>query len=280
MFLRLQAKSLEFCKIDKNSDLVWIWNKVLIKKQQIHVMPDISIGIAALAGLGSFLAPCILPMIPAFLAYISGTTLNELQRNNGTVNVVISRLNILLNTIFFVLGFSIVFSVIGVILNSVLSSTAGSLLTGFNHVGGIIIIAFGVFMLLSTKLKNLNFEKKFLPNRTKASYPMSFLFGLAFATGWTPCIGPILGSILTLAAASPGHAFTLLLSYSLGLGIPFILMGIFFSRFTRIIKAMSKHLKYYSIIMGSFIILLGFLVFTNQLAAIASFPLLNNLLLG
>ncbi len=243
-------------------------------------MPDISIGIAALAGLGSFLAPCILPMIPAFLAYISGTTLNELQRNNGTVNVVISRLNILLNTIFFVLGFSIVFSVIGVILNRVLSSTAGSLLTGFNHVGGIIIIAFGVFMLLSTKLKNLNFEKKFLPNRTKASYPMSFLFGLAFATGWTPCIGPILGSILTLAAASPGHAFTLLLSYSLGLGIPFILMGIFFSRFTRIIKAMSKHLKYYSIIMGSFIILLGFLVFTNQLAAIASFPLLNNLLLG
>jgi cytochrome c-type biogenesis protein len=242
-------------------------------------MQDITIGIAAVAGLGSFLAPCILPMIPAFLAYISGTTLTELQRNNGTVNIVASRINIILNTIFFVLGFSVVFSVIGVVLNSVLS-TAGSILTGFNHVGGIIIIAFGVFMLLSTKLKNLNFEKKFLPNRTKASYPMSFLFGLAFATGWTPCIGPILGSILTLAAASPGHAFALLLAYSLGLGIPFILMGIFFSRFTRVIKAMSKHLKYYSIIMGSFIILLGCLVFTNQLAAIASFPLLNNILLG
>jgi cytochrome c-type biogenesis protein len=243
-------------------------------------MADIGIGIAALAGLGSFLAPCILPMIPAFLAYISGTTLTDLQRNNGTVNIVASRMNIMLNTIFFVLGFSVVFSVIGVILNSVLSSTAGSLLAGFNHIGGIIIIAFGVFMLLSTKLKNLNFEKKFLPNRTKASYPMSFLFGLAFATGWTPCIGPILGSILTLAATSPGHAFTLLLAYSLGLGIPFLLMGIFFSRFTRIIKVMSKHLKYYSIIMGAFIILLGLLVFTNQLAAIASFPLLNNLLLG
>ncbi|MGI0075764.1 MAG: cytochrome c biogenesis protein CcdA, partial [Nitrosotalea sp.] len=117
-------------------------------------------------------------------------------------------------------------------------------------------------------------------NRTKASYPMSFLFGLAFATGWTPCIGPILGSILTLAAATPGHAFTLLLSYSLGLGIPFILIGIFFSRFTRLIKLMTKHLKYYSLIMGAFIIVLGVLVFTNQLAAIASLPGLNNLLLG
>lgn len=243
-------------------------------------MVEISIAISAIAGLGSFLAPCILPMIPAFLAYLSGTTITELQRNDGTVNIVSSRLNIILNTIFFVLGFSVVFSVLGVVLNSVLSSSAGHLLTAFNHVGGIIIIGFGVFMLLSTKLKKLNFEKKFLPNRTKASYPVSFLFGLAFATGWTPCIGPILGSILTLAAASPGQAFTLLLAYSLGLGIPFILMGVFFSRFTRLIKALSKHLKYYSLIMGAFIIILGALVFTNQLATIASFPFLNNILLG
>ena len=106
------------------------------------------------------------------------------------------------------------------------------------------------------------------------------MFGLAFATGWTPCIGPILGSILTLAATSPGHAFVLLLAYSVGLGIPFILMGVFFSRFTRFIKSMSRHLKYYSIIMGLLIIVLGVLVFTNQLAAIASFPLLNNALLS
>lgn len=243
-------------------------------------MTDISIPIASLAGLGSFLAPCILPMIPAFLAYLSGTTLTDLQKNDGTVNIVTNRLKIVINTVFFVLGFSIVFSILGVILNSVLASTAGTLLAGFNHVGGVIIIGFGVFMLLSGKIKQLNFEKKFLPNRTKASYPMSFLFGLAFATGWTPCIGPILGSILTLAASTPGHAFTLLLAYSLGLGIPFILIGIFFSRLTRLIRAMTKYLKYYSIIMGAFIIVLGGLVFTNQLAAIASLPGLNNLLLG
>ncbi|MDE1842558.1 MAG: sulfite exporter TauE/SafE family protein [Thaumarchaeota archaeon] len=243
-------------------------------------MVELSIGIAAIAGLSSFLAPCILPMIPAFLAYISGSTITELQKNNGTVNIAINRLNIIMNTLFFVAGFTIVFSILGVVLNSVLATTTGTLFTNFNHIGGIIIAAFGVFMLLSSKISKLNFEKKIIPNRTKSSYPLSFVFGLAFATGWTPCIGPILGSILTLAATTPSHAFLLLLSYSLGLGIPFIIMGVFFSRFTRFIRSMSRHLKYYTVIMGSLIITLGILVYTNQLAAIASFPLLNNLLLG
>lgn len=243
-------------------------------------MAEIGIVVAAIAGLGSFLAPCILPVIPAFLAYISGTTITDLQRNNGTVNLLTNRLNILINTIFFVLGFSIVFSVFGVILNSVLSSNAASLTAGFNQVGGIIIIGFGTFMLLSSRITKLNFEKKILPKGGKSSYPLSFVFGMAFATGWTPCIGPILGSILTLAATTPSQAFSLLLAYSLGLGIPFILMGAFFSKMTRLIRALSRHLRYYSVIMGGFIILLGALVLTNQLATIASFPLLNNLLLG
>jgi cytochrome c-type biogenesis protein len=243
-------------------------------------MTEISIAVAAVAGVGSFLAPCILPVIPAFLAYISGTTITDLQKNNGTVNILTNRLNILINTIFFVLGFSIVFSVFGVILNSVLSSNATNLMAGFNQVGGIIIIGFGAFMILSSRINKLNFEKKILPKGGKASYPLSFVFGLAFATGWTPCIGPILGSILTLAATTPSQAFSLLLAYSLGLGIPFILMGLFFSKMTRLIRALSKHLKYYSVIMGGFIILLGVLVLTNQLATIASFPLLNDLLLG
>jgi len=242
-------------------------------------MPDITIAVAALAGLGSFLAPCILPVIPAFLAYISGTTITDLQRNNGTVNLLSNRLNVLMNTVFFVLGFSVVFSVFGVILNGVLAGSASSLTMGFNQVGGVIIIGFGAFMLLSTKITKMNFEKKFFPKGGKASYPLSFVFGLAFATAWTPCIGPILGSILTLAATTPSQAFTLLLAYSLGLGIPFILMGVFFSRMTRLIRALSKHLKYYSVIMGAFIIILGVLVLTNQLAAIASFPFLNDLVL-
>jgi cytochrome c-type biogenesis protein len=240
---------------------------------------EITLAVAVLAGLASFVAPCILPMIPAFLAYISGTTLSELNQKNGSNTVTINRTNIVLNSVFFVIGFSVVFSTLGVIINSVLSTSAGELVSGLNQVAGIIIIGFGVFLLLSTKINKLNMEKKFFPKSSKSSYPMSFVFGLAFAVGWTPCVGPILGTILTLAATTPSVAFNLLLLYSLGLGIPFILIGVFYSRATRIIRSMSKHLKYYNVILGGFIVLLGILVFTNQLAYIANFPLLNDLVL-
>ena len=241
-------------------------------------MADPTIFVALLAGLGSFVAPCILPMIPAFLAYISGTTVTELGSKSGSV-LSINRVNIVLNTIFFVIGFSVVFSILGVLINSVFSMAVGEFTESLNFVGGTIIVAFGIFMLLSTKIRSLNIEKKFFPKSSKTSYPMSFVFGLAFAVGWTPCVGPILGTILTLAATTPSLSFSLLLAYSLGLGIPFILMGVFFSRATRLIRSMTKHLKYYNVILGAFIILLGILVFTNQLAYIANFPLLNDLVL-
>ena len=241
-------------------------------------MVEITLAVAALAGLGSFVAPCILPMIPAFIAYISGATLSDLNRSSGSGTLVINRTNIILNSVFFVLGFSVVFSTLGVLINSVLSSYTGELVQSLNHVGGVIIVGFGIFLLLSMKINRLNIEKKFFPKRAKASYPMSFIFGLAFAVGWTPCVGPILGTILTLAATTPSVAFNLLLVYSLGLGIPFILIGVFYSRASRLIRSMSKHLKYYNVVLGAFIILLGVLVFTNQLAYIANFPLLNELL--
>ena len=241
-------------------------------------MAEITLAVAAIAGMGSFVAPCILPMIPAFLAYISGTTLSELNQSKGSNTLSINRTNIILNSVFFVLGFSVVFSTLGVIINSALATSAGELVKGLNQVGGIIIIGFGIFLLLSMKFNKLNVEKKIIPKRSKASYPMSFAFGLAFAVGWTPCVGPILGTILTLAATTPSIAFNLLLAYSLGLGIPFVLIGVFYSRATRIIRSMSKHLRYYNVILGSFIIILGILVFTNQLAYIANFPLLNELL--
>lgn len=241
-------------------------------------MSEITLAIAALAGLGSFVAPCILPMIPAFIAYISGTTLSELNQKNNSKTLTINRTNIILNAVFFVLGFSVVFSTLGVIINSILSEASGQLIESLNQIGGIVIIGFGIFLVLTTKINKLNFEKKFFPQRSKASYPMSFVFGLAFAAGWTPCVGPVLGTILTLAATTPSAAFNLLLVYSLGLGIPFILIAVFFSRANRIIRAMSKHLKYYSVILGGFIIVLGVLVYTNQIAYIANFPLINELL--
>ena len=241
-------------------------------------MVEPTILIAFSAGLGSFIAPCILPMIPAFLAYISGTTLTEIK-NNQKSNFQINKINIVINTIFFVLGFSIVFSTLGVLINSILSENINQFTDSLNVVAGIIIIIFGALSILSGKINSLNKEKKFHIKNFKSSYPMSFVFGLAFAIGWTPCVGPILGTILTLAATTPSISFSLLLAYSTGLGIPFILMGVFFSKSTKIISSMTKHLKYYNIVLGGFIILLGILIFTNQLAYIANFPLLNEIVM-
>ena len=148
-------------------------------------MADPTVLVAFVAGLSSFIAPCILPMIPAFLAYISGKTVSELGSKNGAV-LSVNRINIILNTVFFVLGFSVVFSILGVLINSVLSNAASEFTESLNTLGGTIIVAFGVFLLLSTKIRSLNVEKKFFPQNSKSSYPMSFVFGLAFAVGWTP----------------------------------------------------------------------------------------------
>ena len=241
-------------------------------------MEDPTILIAFSAGLASFIAPCILPMIPAFLAYISGTTLTEINNDQKT-NFKINKINIIANTIFFVLGFSVIFSTLGVLINSILSENINQISNSLNGIAGIIIVTFGIFLIASTKINSLNKERKFQIKNFKSSYPMSFVFGLAFAIAWTPCVGPILGTILTLAATTPSISFTLLLAYSIGLGIPFILIGIFFSKSTKIISSMTKHLKYYNIVLGGFIILLGILIFTNQLAYIANFPLLNEIVM-
>ena len=241
-------------------------------------MEDPTILIAFSAGLASFIAPCILPMIPAFLAYISGTTLTEINNDQKT-NFKINKINIIANTIFFVLGFSVIFSTLGVLINSILSENINQISNSLNGIAGIIIVTFGIFLIASTKINSLNKEKKFQIKNFKSSYPMSFVFGLAFAIGWTPCVGPILGTILTLAATTPSISFSLLLAYSVGLGIPFILMGVFFSKSTKIISSMTKHLKYYNIVLGGLIILLGILIFTNQLAYIANFPLLNEIVM-
>jgi cytochrome c-type biogenesis protein len=129
------------------------------------------------------------------------------------------------------------------------------------------------------KLHLLNFEKRMrnLP-RFKTTYLTSFVFGAAFASGWTPCVGPILGTTLTLAATSPGAAYNSLLAYSLGLGLPFLITGAFFSQSTKIIRKMVKHLKYFNPLMGAILIILGILVLTNQLSVIGNFPLANEII--
>lgn len=270
-------------------------------------MVEINVVVSALAGAGSFFSPCILPILPAFISYLSGTTLHEVQNsNNNSSNTITTttaaatsggsaaaaaaakqsltvkrstRLNIFLNTVYFVLGFSLVFAVLGVILNSVLVTVGIGFQSALQSIGGVVIILFGAYLILSTKLRRLNFEKKMtkLP-RFKTSYITSFVFGAAFAAGWTPCVGPILGSTFTLAATAPGAAYNSLLAYSLGLGIPFLITGAFFSQATGLIRRMVKYLKYFNPIMGAVLIILGILVFTNQLALLGNFPLANQVI--
>ena len=240
-------------------------------------MTEISITIAFLAGIGSFFAPCILPMVPAFLAYISGSTLSEVKTKDSVISI--NKSNVLFNSIFFVLGFSVVFSALGVAINSIFSENANQIVTEFNQIGGIIIICFGTYMILTHKIRILNVEKKIFPKSAGARFPVSFLFGMAFAAGWTPCVGPILGTIITLATTSPSISFNLLLAYSIGMGIPFVIMGALISKSRKIISKVVNHLKYYTVLFGAVIIILGILVFFNQLVLIANFPILNELIL-
>lgn len=249
--------------------------------------------LSALAGLGSFLSPCILPIIPGFLSYLSSSSIKEANNESelGTTQregmkgqlIFISkkaRINIFINTIYFVLGFSLVFSVLGVILNSIFATSIGNNFQQYlSYIGGIVIIAFGANLILSLKINRLNIERKFtkIP-KFKTSYITSFVFGLAFAAGWTPCVGPILGSTFTLAATNPGTAYNLLLAYSLGLGIPFLITGAFFSQATGVIKKLTKHLKYFNLIMGSILIIVGLLIFFNQLTLLINIPFIGNLI--
>jgi cytochrome c-type biogenesis protein len=244
-------------------------------------MSEAGILVSAAAGAGSFLSPCILPILPAFISYLSGTAINEIQSAGGQSIAIkrSTRINIFLNTIYFVLGFSLIFAVLGVILNTVLVSAGVAFQHSLTTIGGIVIISFGVYLIMSTKIRQLNFEKRMtkIP-KFKTSYFTSLVFGAAFAGCWTPCVGPILGSIFTLAASSPGAAYNSLLSYALGLGVPFLITGAFFSQATGIIRKIVKHLKYFNPAMGAMLIILGILVFTNQLVLLGNFPLANQII--
>ncbi|MBR9700042.1 cytochrome C biogenesis protein [Candidatus Woesearchaeota archaeon] len=229
-------------------------------------MATITIVAAFLAGIVSFLSPCVLPLIPAFLAYLSGTSVGK------------NRMKIFINTVMYVLGFSLVFSILGVLLNTVLVNVSYTVQTWLSRIAGIIIIAFGLFLTGLLKLPFLEKERK-LRIRMQPSYLTSFLFGVAFAVGWTPCVGAVLGSVLALAASQPGSSFLLLLSYSLGLGIPFLLIGIFTAQSLKWIQKYAKFLKYFQIVFGVILVLIGILIFTESLNLIANFGILNTILL-
>jgi len=188
---------------------------------------------------------------------------------------------IFINSIFYVLGFSLVFSLVGVLLQSVLSNVAVEVQKWLGRIGGTIIILFGLYLLRLIKIPWMQREHKLKVKRKfKSQYLTSFVFGAAFAVGWTPCVGAVLGAVLTLAVIQPGSAFFLMLAYSLGLGIPFLLVGLFTNQAQGFIQRAGKWLRYANYIFGVVLIALGILVFTNQLSRIANLSFASDLLIG
>lgn len=232
---------------------------------------NLGVFVAFLAGLVSFLSPCVLPLIPGFLSYLAGSSLSESKEN---------RWQIFLNSLFFVIGFSVIFAILGVVLNTILVSIASSVQIWLARLGGIVIIIFGLYLVGLLKLSfldrgvSLQVKKKY-----NSRYVTSFVFGAAFAAGWTPCVGAVLGAILGLAASQPGAAFFLLISYAIGLGIPFLVVGLFASPASKIIVKYAKYVKYVNMLFGVLLIVLGVLAFTQQLSRISNFELLNKFLL-
>jgi len=230
-------------------------------------MIELSIGFIAasfFAGLLTFLAPCTLPLVPAYLGFISGVDQDALK-NPETAKA--ARRKIFLNGLAFIAGFSLIFIVFGV-----LAGFAGTALAPYRiwlaRIGGVLVILFGLFMLGFFKLPFFQTDKRIpIPKWLTLGKPSSSLFiGGTFALGWTPCVGPILGSILLLAGTS-GTALTggiMLTVFSIGLATPFLLIAFAFSKATAYIDRISKYLKVVSIVGGTFLIILGLLLATDN----------------
>jgi len=229
--------------------------------------------IAFSAGLISFLSPCVLPLIPGYISFISGQSLNELLEKK--------KIN-LIPLILFSLGFSFVFIIFG----SAASVLGKFLLKNSQQlriVAGIVIIIFSFQLIGIFNIGFLNFEKKFYTKKSSNTL-FSFIIGMAFGFGWTPCIGPILGSILALASIEETifEAIVLLSFYSLGLAIPFVLSGYLMQRFLIFSKNFKKNINFISKIGGIILLVTGILILTNQLQAVGYyilnvFPFLSNL---
>jgi cytochrome c-type biogenesis protein len=221
---------------------------------------NVSFLIAFVAGVISFLSPCILPVIPSFLSFLGGISYSELREHG------VSRAILFVKTLFFVVGFSIIFVALGVVFSS-----AGLALSGaqriINWVAGSIVVVFGLNFIFDF-WKMLNIEKRLHLQKMRRGVLGAVLLGMAFGAGWTPCVGPILASILFLAGSAGNllHGTVLLAVYSLGLGVPFLLAGVFFSSFHRQVERIKPHLRTIKVASGIFLVSLGVLIFTGSLA--------------
>ncbi|MDQ3566837.1 MAG: cytochrome c biogenesis protein CcdA [Actinomycetota bacterium] len=233
-------------------------------------MAEPTLILAAAAGAASFLSPCMLPVIPAFFAQLAGTSL-------GTEDV--RRRDVFAGALLFVAGFSLVFAVLGVALNAALAEVATETLAWLSRLAGVTIILLGLHLTGLLRVPILDRQYSMKLAKPGSSYFASALFGASFAVAWTPCVGPILGSTLALAAAQPASAFPLLLAYALGLGTPFLLVGLFPSRAFAFVKRHGRLAARLHAVFGIVLIGMGALVFTGKLSLLANFRVLNEVFL-
>lgn len=225
-------------------------------------MNDISILVAFGAGFISFLAPCVLPLVPGFIAYLGGIVLDK---NNS--NVLTSRFAMFHASLFFVVGFTAVFAVLGLLLHGALVQVGPEVQGYLARVGGAIIVFFGLYLMGLIKLSFLEKTRSISIHKRFSSRALtSFIFGAAFALGWTPCVGAALGAILGLAALAPGKTFFLLVAYSFGLGVPFLVIGAFAGEIEKYLMRVSTWVLYINIIFGGVLVWIGVMSFTQNLS--------------
>lgn len=235
---------------------------------------DITIWIAFSAGVLSYFSPCVLPLIPSYLTYISGLSFGQLKEEHPSTQV---RLTVVLHSLVFIAGFSLVFIALGALAGLASASFQTHLrdsLGIIQKVGGVLIFLFGIHLSGIFHFGVLLGEKRIQIRNKPAGFVGTFLVGLAFAAGWTPCIGPILGAILAIAAGSAGgvgKGVLLLSTYSAGLGVPFLLSGLLFHAFLNFFDRFRKHIRIVEIITGLFLMMAGILLFFDLLTPITSY---------
>ncbi len=226
----------------------------------------VSFPAAFLAGLLSFFSPCVLPLIPAYFTFITGYSLEELTEGNIEI-----RKKVILSTISFVLGFSVVFILMG---GS--ASYLGGLIYKYKNliriIGGVLIIILGIHLTGVFRIRSLEFEKRIQIQKKPLHFLGTFIIGMAFGAGWSPCIGPLLGSILIVAGSQEtiGQGMVLLGVYSAGLALPFVIISVFINFLLVFVKRATRVLKYVNVVAGILLILVGLVLVTNKLYIFSS----------
>jgi len=230
------------------------------------VTTHVSIGIAFLAGLVSFISPCVLPLVPAYLSFLTGSSIEELQSSLGTP----ARVRVIAHAVAFIIGFTIVFVLLGAS-----ASALGATLKANRHViaqvGGVIIILLGLQMIGIFRLKFLAMDKRLHLQPANRSFFMSGVVGIAFAAGWSPCIGPILAAILAIASQSGGVAqgAWLLFVYSMGLALPFMALALAFGAVLPALNRIKRFLPAIEVAAGMFMILVGIVLVNDWFLPLA-----------